>query len=206
MDGPTPLDEALAAGDASATRRLLAELPGDRERRDVVFATLARASSDSDLAVELLVEAVDRSGLPRAAAATFLVSEDAVEEVSQEVLLAIATSAGAFDGRSSFSTWVHAIARHRAVDHLRRHRAASPLDDEPGPVQRISSLIASRATVDQLLTRLPDDYRHAVALRDVQQLPYDEVAGRLGCSESTARTRVARGRALAARMLDGEVE
>lgn len=207
MDRTAVLVEALAVNDAGRARSLVAQLPGDHAGRERLLAALARAAVHSPLAVEIFVETIDRSGLPRAAASKFLVTEDAVEDVAQEVLIAVATAVGRFDGRSRVSTWVHAIARHRAIDYLRRARATTPLaDDEVGEVQRISSLIASRAAVDQLLARLPDDYRHAVALRDVQQLPYDEVAGRLGCSLSTARTRVARGRALAARMIAAETD
>ncbi len=200
------LERALAAGDDLALRRALAPLPEDREQRDRVFDLLvAAAHAGSDLARQAIVETVDRTGLARAAAARFLIDDDGIEEVAQEVLLGISSSLSAFGGEARFTTWVHSIARHRAIDHLRRRREALPLDDRtPGPVERISSLIAGRERVDELLARLPDTYRHAVALRDVQQLSYAEVAGRLGCQESTARTRVARGRALVAGLLAAE--
>ena len=87
------------------------------------------------------------------------------------------------------------------MDHLRRERRAS--EPPAGPADRISSLIASRDAVDQLLARLPADYRDALLLRDVHQLPYAEVAAKLDCAESTARTRVARGRAIAAAVIEG---
>ena len=45
-----------------------------------------------------------------------------------------------------------------------------------------------------------------MTLRDVEQLPYADVATRLGCPESTARTRVDRGRALVATMLGDDRE
>lgn len=72
-----------------------------------------------------------------------------------------------------------------------------------GEALRISSLIASRETVRQLVERLPDNYRQAVELRDIQQLPYAEAARRLGLNVNTVKSHVARGRALLARMLAG---
>ncbi len=122
---------------------------------------------------------------------------DAGDDVAAALVAALASGR---DGDARVATWIHGIARNRAVDHLRARRDAV-LAVEQRPSRHVSSVIASRDAVDQLLARLPDDYRHAVALRDVEQLPYADVATRLGCNESTARTRVIRGRALVARML-----
>lgn len=200
------LHAALTAGRQGDARRLVADVVDDRDHRDAAFDVLAAAGRDGDpLAVELLVELVDRSGLARAAARRVLVDESAVEEVAQDTLVVVATKLHGFRGDARFTTWLHGIARNRAVDHLRAQRDAVPAVEER-PARRISSVIASRAAVDQLLARLPDDYRHAVALRDVEQLPYADVATRLGCNESTARTRVDRGRALVATMLGDDRE
>ena len=58
----------------------------------------------------------------------------------------------------------------------------------------MSSLIANRATIRQAVDELPDHYRDAVVLRDIEGLPYEEVAERAGIPLNTAKTRVARGR------------
>ena len=66
----------------------------------------------------------------------------------------------------------------------------------------MSSLVASpRESVRQLLDELPERYRDAVTLRDVEGLPYAEVAIRLGRNLNTAKSHVARGRALLAALL-----
>jgi DNA-directed RNA polymerase specialized sigma24 family protein len=54
-----------------------------------------------------------------------------------------------------------------------------------------------------MVARLPDSYRRAVELRDIERLSYDEAARRLGLNVNTVKSHVARGRAVLARMLDG---
>jgi hypothetical protein len=84
----------------------------------------------------------------------------------------------------------------------RRKRDEAQLDEtEPGDAVRISSMLASRTDLQEVLAALPDHYRHAVVLRNVRQLPYNEVARRLEINLNTAKSRVARGRALLAAML-----
>lgn len=200
------LRDALAAGQRAAVDAELTRLTSTRAGRDAAFEVLAAAGRNGDdAATSLLIEQLDATGLARAAAASVLVDEGAVEEVAQDTLVVVASRLGSFRGDARFTTWVHGIARRRAVDHLRSRRAGAP-EPEERPARRISSVIASRAAVDQLLARLPDGYRHAVTLRDVEQLPYAEVATRLGCPESTARTRVTRGRAMVAQLLADDVD
>lgn len=201
MDAAPELAAALERGEAGGARRAAAEVPATGPVRDVALEVLATAARDGDeLATELLVELVDRTGLARAAARRFLVDASAVDEVANDVLVVVASSLDRFRGEARFTTWLHGIARHRAIDHLRAQRDER-IPPAPSPARRLSSVIAARAAVEDLLAQLPEDYGRAVALRDVEQLPYAEVAVRLGCPQSTARTRVARGRALVARRL-----
>ena len=196
----------MLGGNASLARRQLGELRDDADHEAALDA-LARASAEgSQLAVELLVEAVDRFGAARRAVRRFLVDETAVDDVTQDTLITVARSITSFRGEAKFTTWLHQVARNRSVDHLRRVRAADSLDENHDPhpgtdAARMSSLVASRAAVQQLLAELPERYRDAVTLRDVEHLPYAEVATRLGRNVNTVKSHVARGRALLAALL-----
>lgn len=195
------LGAAVDGGHATRARRALADLTGGAEdERDDALDLLARhAAGGSALAAELLVEAVDQQGIARRAVRRYLVDDRAVEDVVQDTLVTVAQSVGSFRGEARFTTWVHRLARNRAVDHLRRARSADPLDDDHvGPSARMSSMIVSRESVRQMLEELPPHYRDALLLRDVERLPYADVADRLGLNLNTVKSHVARGRALLA--------
>lgn len=103
------------------------------------------------------------------------------------------------------ASWLFGIARHQLLQMLRKHevndRALQKLgigrillDDDT--VERIESQIDARAKSIDLrlaLQKLPRDMSNAVALRVGHNLPVNEVAARLGCSNGTVRVRVSRG-------------
>jgi RNA polymerase sigma-70 factor (ECF subfamily) len=216
---PAPLSPgdvaAAGEGDRAALRRVRQALrslgPADREAVAELVDPVARAAAaGSPAALELLVWAVDELGLARPAIRQLLVDDADVDEVAQDVLVAVAETVRGFRGESRFTTWLHQVARFKAIAHLRR-RAPAPVADpaaaegggpEPlGDAQRISSMIATRASIGEVLRDLPDEYREPVVLRDVEQLSYEELSSRLGLNPNTAKTRVARGRALVAARL-----
>lgn len=199
------LEAAVAARDGLAARRIVNDLVAGANGEAVLEQLARLAATESVLAVELLVELVDELGVARRAVRRFLLDEAAVDDVTQDTLITAAASVSSFRGDAKFTTWLYQVARNRAVDHLRRQRSTVPLGEHGhSAAMRLSSLIASREAVRQLLERLPAGYQEAVRLRDVERLPYAEVATRLGRNVNTVKSQVARGRALLAAMLDGE--
>jgi RNA polymerase sigma factor (sigma-70 family) len=104
----------------------------------------------------------------------------------------------------SGAPWLFGIARnllrqyhkHNRIETAARARLGLPLafaesDDYDRVDERIEATSLSPALHDAV-GALPSDQRRALELRVVQQLSYDEVAGRLGCSENAARLRVSR--------------
>ncbi|MFV0253850.1 MAG: RNA polymerase sigma factor [Beutenbergiaceae bacterium] len=190
------LQQALAAGDSLAARKVLTEAASDA---DLLHCLAQQAAQGSPLATELLIERLDASGMVRAFAAGVLLDRAAVDDVSQDALISIAESIGSFAGTAKLSTWVHAIVRRRVVDHLRRLRDTAPLPpDDLAPSVRMSSAIATRATVRQALAQLPELYREPVELRDIEGLRYDDIAARLGRSVAAIKSQIGRGRAMIA--------
>jgi RNA polymerase sigma-70 factor, ECF subfamily len=199
------LEAAVVGGHASLARRALGSISDESEREAVLEVLAAQSAAGSRLAVELLVEAVDRFGVARRAVRQFVLDEAAVADVVQDTLITVVQAIGSFQGDAKFTTWLHQLARNRSVDHLRRVRSTTSREAvEPSPAERMSSLVASRHAVRQLLDQLPPRYRDAVLLRDVEHLPYADVATRLGRNLNTVKAHVARGRALLAGLVDRE--
>jgi RNA polymerase sigma-70 factor (ECF subfamily) len=188
-------------------------MPGEREEwRASVRATtgdesrahlldpVARAAGAGDVAaLDDLLWAVDELGLARRTVRRLVLDESDADEVEQDVLVAVAESVADFRGDARFTTWLHTVARRKAVDALRRRRTPTAvLGDDVGDARRISSVIATRTSLDAAIAALPDHYRDAVVLRDVEGREYADVADRLGLNLNTTRTRIARGRALVA--------
>lgn len=197
------LERALDAGEVSAARRLTPQIVESADL-DAALAELASRAADSPLAVELLIEALDASGVVRRFAGAALLDHSAVEDVSQDALISIASSAASWDGRGKVTTWVHSIVRRRVTDHLRRRRETTALTEDLGPAERMSSMVASRTTVQDALAALPELYRDPVTLRDIDGLTYAEIAQRLDRAEGTVKAQISRGRAMVAAQLSEE--
>lgn len=198
----TDLGAALDGGDLLTAAHLARS--ADQALTDDVLALLAhRAAEGSRESIELLVERLDESGVIRRFVRQALLDESAVDDVAQDALISVAGSIGSFRGGSKVTTWVHSIVRRRVVDHLRRQRASAPLPDDLSPSQRMSSMLATRLTVQEALAGLPELYREPVTLRDIEGLPYAEVADRLDRNVGTVKAQISRGRALVAAALRG---
>jgi RNA polymerase sigma-70 factor (ECF subfamily) len=188
----------------------LARTEALRSRDD---ATLARLAADGDRdALEVLLDRhVDRV---HAICRRVLAHPEDALDASQEALVAIARSITRFDGRSAFTTWLYRIATNAAIDELRR-RQRRPVPDEPG-VELVATGAAAgpgaagigpaevdaRLDIDAALARLPEGFRVAVVLRDLCDLDYARIAEVLDVPPGTVRSRIARGRAALAPLLD----
>src|SRR5690625_3908051 len=197
-DSLARLEQALTPADFAPARNTTAD-PNTPEHLDDTLALLARFAKSAPQANELLVEVLDAAGLVRRFAGAALLDHTAVDDVSQDALISVAHSVHSYDGRSKVTTWVHTIVRRRVVDHLRRQRSTVPLEDHDiSPAARMSSIIATRATVHEALEALPDLYKVPVVLRDIEGHAYAKIAERLDRPEGTIKAQIARGRAMVA--------
>jgi RNA polymerase sigma factor (sigma-70 family) len=205
MDGGV-VDQALieraGRGDAVALQRLVSGFGASAPpEQNLVLAGLATAAPSSPPALGALLQLIDDHRLARRTIRLVLVDNDQVDDANQDVLIAVARSVHSFRGSSLFTTWLHSVARNVAVDHLRRRRDAAHLDersDFDSTAARLSSMIASRSDLRAAIEALPDHYRQAVVLRDVEGRSYLEIAEVLGIKVDTVKSRISRGRALLA--------
>jgi RNA polymerase sigma-70 factor (ECF subfamily) len=125
------------------------------------------------------------------------------EDLMQEALLAIHTRRHTYDPSEPLTPWVHAIARYKLIDHLRRTRATQTdvsIDDAPEIMAQDDHVGTESAhDLDRLMGQLPDKMRRAIQCVKLDGLSVAEAANRCGISESDVKVSVHRGlRALAA--------
>ena len=137
---------------------------------------------------------------------------DDAEDVASEAWLQIARDLAGFSGDSDgFRGWAATIARHRAMDHQRRHRrrpqpAAMSIDDRGDlPADQDTAEIALDAVSTEaaiaMIAALPRDQAEAVLLRVVMGLDAGRAGKVLGKKAGAVRTAAHRGlRRLAARL------
>lgn len=131
---------------------------------------------------------------------------DEVEDLVQEVLMAVHTQRHTYQSDQPLTAWVHAIARYKLIDMLRAHSSRGalndPLDDEL-EIFAVSDTDAADAKRDlgKLLRTLPDKQRLPIEHVKVEGLSVVEAAKLTGMSESAIKIGVHRGlKALAAKM------
>ncbi len=132
------------------------------------------------------------------------------EDVLQEALARIHRGLPGISDPGRFEAWTWRIARNAIVDHhrLRGSRAVpvpEPGVDLPAPVVEEDDDQVARALARFLplfVALLPETYREAVLLVELQGLTHREAAGRLGISVSGVKSRVQRGRRRLREMLE----
>ena len=126
------------------------------------------------------------------------------EDAAQEIFVRIYRQLGRYDPARKFSTWVLAIATNYCIDQLRRRRMQLvPLENiipwararESGPEGEAITQ-EERDEVQRLIKQLPEKYRAAIVLRDVEGLSYERIAEVLNLSEGTVKSRINRARNL----------
>lgn len=175
----------------------------DELQRECLDRLAANAADGDRAALEELLAVIDRYRLSRPAVRRLVINDGDAEDVYQDVLIRVAERIEGFAGDSRFTTWLYTVARNAAIDHLRSRKEVAPIDEERlmSDTDRVSSMIASRADIRAVLEALPDHYRSAVTLRDVDGLTYEDIATKLNIPLNTVRSRLARGRAIMAREL-----
>lgn len=135
------------------------------------------------------------SGLIYSVALRVLADPQASEDVLQEILLQLWRNPDAFDAaRGKLAPWMAVIARHRAIDHLRRRRPESDFDevviasdvDIELQVERTATIEKVRA----VLADLPESQRSALEMAFFDGLTHSEIATRTGQPLGTVKTRV----------------
>jgi len=195
-----PGEDARAGGDVDAEEREQLEvLRRAREGDRAAFRELVESHQDRVFRLVRRVLRTDR---------------DTAADLTQEVFLRVYRGLAGFDSRAKFTTWLHKIAMNLCVSQVRHLRALKrdrrtisldapisgtddqrpePVAQDVGPAERAHHNEVAVA-VREAVGELPDEFRHAVLLRDLQGLSYEEIAEILELPPGTVRSRIHRGR------------
>ncbi len=152
----------------------------------------------------------------------FTGSQSDAEDMTQDVFLKVYKNLGSFDQtKGSFQTWLTTLTRNMLVDQFRRtklERATESMDaslsgEDDGPTisERLADSRPSqeqnyaglelKAKIQEALTKVSPELREAVILRDLEDMDYKEIALVLKIPEGTVKSRISRGRAELAKLL-----
>jgi RNA polymerase sigma-70 factor (ECF subfamily) len=128
------------------------------------------------------------------ALARWLMGDDDVEDVLQEVFIRVWQKLDTFKGQAAFSTWLHRLAtnvilRRRKTQRGRERRhAGSELDLEQAAAAAASPGLA--VDLETAVARLPERARQVFALHDMAGYKHSEIGAMLGISTGTSRSQL----------------
>jgi RNA polymerase sigma-70 factor (ECF subfamily) len=164
----------MLADEASMARMMAASQRGDRE----IYRALLTE-------IQLWLEQFFRKRVPPAQ----------LDDLVQEVMMAVHAKRATWDPSRAFYPWLAAIARYRWVDHLRKvyRSAEDELGDRDAPGDSEEEAVMARMSLDRLFVHLPDRQVEVIELVKIEGLSVAEAAARTGQSESLVKVNIHRG-------------
>jgi RNA polymerase sigma-70 factor (ECF subfamily) len=130
------------------------------------------------------------------------------EDLVQETYLKAFRASGQFERGTNLKAWLFTIL-HNSFRNMRRHDVRNPVEVNSETVDEAVDVVALDQNPEQLLSRatldadlqaaldaLPDAFRQAVWLRDVEEFSYAEIARMIETPIGTVMSRISRGRRL----------
>ena len=170
--------------------------------------TADRNAMPSDLALVTAIRSGDQgamgtlydrySSIVYAVALRVLQETGAAEDVLQEIFMQLWRNPGAFDAsRGNMAAWLAVVARHRAIDALRRRRPENDLEDVVVSVEPDLASEADRSrAMDKVrgaLQAMPPPQRSALEMAYFEGLTHAEIADKTGEPLGTIKTRIRAG-------------
>jgi len=137
--------------------------------------------------------------------AQMLDCEDDACDVAQETFIQAYVKLASFERKSGFYTWLYRIGMNLAVSRRRRNRPVLSIDrmreesdiEPPDQGDAPHARLDRQEAVDQVqaaIARLPDEFRMALILREIEGFDYDTIAEMLDIPVGTVRSRLHRAR------------
>jgi RNA polymerase sigma-70 factor (ECF subfamily) len=134
------------------------------------------------------------------------------EDLTQDVFIRLFRTVGSFRGESAFTTWLYRLTVNLVLMHFRkRKRRLDQISEKgelsayviPGSQDPKRMRIVDHILLSEILTKLPEGYRQAIVLHDIQGLQHKEIAETRGRSVGTSKSQLHRGRAMLRELIAG---
>ncbi len=124
----------------------------------------------------------------------YVVPEVDIEDVTQEVFVAVLKSLNTFRGEAQFSTWLRTLTNYKVAEYYRRKNRKQ--DPQESPLAEAESLpdvgkgipLEDRVTLRKALLALPEKYREIILLRFSEEMPFEEIANFMGMNLEAAKS------------------
>jgi RNA polymerase sigma-70 factor (ECF subfamily) len=137
------------------------------------------------------------------------------EDITQEVFIKVYKNLDKFNPQQAkLTTWVYQIALNHTLNHIKRGkwlrdnwdkviewydgRHQENLESDP------TAQITEASHIEELLGKVPVDFRTCVVLKDLEDLSYEEISSHLKIPVGTVRSRISRGREMLKKLYEKE--
>ena len=125
------------------------------------------------------------------------------EDLTQEIFIHLFRKIGTFRGDAAFTTWLHRLTVNHVLMHFRKRRVRSELvtEDRSLPTQVVPGSrdprrmrVVDRILLSEVIAKLPEGYREAFVMHDIEGLEHNEIAQRRGRSAGTSKSQLHKAR------------
>lgn len=116
----------------------------------------------------------------------YVIPEADIEDVTQEVFIAMLKSLHTFRGESQFGTWLRTLTNYKVAEYYRRRnrkqepREAAMNEADSIPDESSGLYLEDRIALRRALASMPEKYRDVVLLRFAEGMQFDEIAREMG--------------------------
>jgi len=125
------------------------------------------------------------------------------EDLTQEIFVHLFRALGSFRGDSSFTTWLHRLTVNHVLMHFRKRKVRTVQTTEDGelPAPALADShdnkcinIVDHILLSEVIAKLPDGYREALVLHDIEGFEHKEIAELRGRTEGTSKSQLHKAR------------
>lgn len=125
------------------------------------------------------------------------------EDLTQDVFVHLFRTIGSFRGESAFTTWLHRLTVNIVLMHFRRRKRRPeftsdsgelPVHAKAGTHDPMSMRVVDGILLSEVMAKLPNGYREAVVLHDIEGREHSEIAAMRGRTEGTSKSQLHKAR------------